>query len=541
MRHEKEIQKWLEELAGKNSRSCSGELYASIRFADDPLSLEMKGEVERRWQHGISPDRHRAAREACRVLQSLKEPRFYSANTNISHIPGKILKPDLVLEDEISGAFVIVEIKRSQKAAREFATELLAYANCLCSQHPGSKVFFVLVSTSWAPLEQHAIDQLALWDIPTLALEYREPNLVEMEQTLWVRSDLLPEVCRKTFPPAALEVHTKVFFLPRLWWNDSTWFRKIDHAAERIAREAERARASGFLVVWSIPMERSEHNQTRLFVSMAVRNPCRPQQFPEFNTVEEYEEFAWSNDFTELSDDTSIRLLLDLEVGEDTYSYSPELEGSWDDLRTRLERENANLWSFNSFGEIADKVHSWRNVSRYSLSPVIADITSYPSWHPVTWLPALESLIAREAFEGEKLKLWLALRRGEKLEKIGRSGLRRRWLNNFRWAVSQAEFACAWVEFIESNEGASAFNVNLFSPSDIFNRFEWESAINAAYHYMESEGELVAYCFYLGVQRERGRIDINHFRERREVLRRKGIHVPHWVEEIANSLVRQNF
>lgn len=80
--------------------------------------------------------------------------------------------------------------------------------------------------------------------------------------------------------------------------------------------------------------------------------------------------------------------------------------------------------------------------------------------------------------------------------------------------------------------------MNLFSPSDIFNRFEWESAINAAYHYTENEGELVVYCFYLGVQRERGRIDLNGLGERREVLRRKGIHVPHWVEEIANSLVR---
>lgn len=126
MRRESEIQDWIVQLAGKDHQAGGGNLSSVLRYDNSPLCQEMKAQVERfGFGGGLEPSRHRAAHEACRVLQSLIEPRFRSANTNITKTSGQVLKLDLVLEDEVSGAFVIVELKRSRNAAREFATELL--------------------------------------------------------------------------------------------------------------------------------------------------------------------------------------------------------------------------------------------------------------------------------------------------------------------------------------------------------------------------------------------------------------------------------
>lgn len=279
MRLEREIQDWIVQLAG-NSHGLGGSDFSSVlRYDNSPLSQEMRAWVERFGLDGaLAPTRHRSVHAACRVLRSLVEPRFRRADTNISETPGQILKPDLVLEDEISGAFVIVELKRSRKAAREFATELLAYANCLVQQHQGSQVFLVLVSTSWAPLEQLAFAELAQRHIPVLALEYREEDPGESTPTLWVRSDLLPGASVGPFPAHALLVDTKVFWLPASWWrwspSPALWMNRIEHAVAALIREAERGHASGFVIVWHLPHEvpsqGGNRSEVRVFVLARV-------------------------------------------------------------------------------------------------------------------------------------------------------------------------------------------------------------------------------------------------------------------------------
>jgi len=547
MKLEKEIQEWVVRLTDEDSRFDSRDLYNVIRYDDCLLSQEMKDEVEQcRRNGGLAPSRHRAVREACRVLRSLVEPRFKSANTNISKVPGEVLKPDLVLEDEISGAFVVVELKRNKKIAREAATELLAYANCLLEQHPGSQVFLVLISTSWATIEQKAFAQLAQWRIPALALEYREADPHERTPTLLVRSDLLPVASVRPFASNALLVDTKVFWLPYDWHSSretTLWFNRIEHAVKALVREAEIARKSGFVIVWHLraesPSKSNNESKVRLFVSMAVRNPCRAQDPPEFKSEREAEDFAWSNTVTELIDDTAVRLLLELQIGENVEYDSPENEGTWDRLQARLDSENAHIVHFDGFGEIGDQVSSWRTQKHDALAPVFSDIASLKTWHPLTWLPALESLIdTSEQDEGDPLA-WHAFRRGQDLGRVLRPNFRYRSPRHFGRAAALARFARTWRDFFASNHEAP----NLFAqitPSGL--RWSltkhWERVHKFASCRVAEEGELARYCFALGYQSESGYNNVEYFVNHRYVLRKDGIHLPEKLEAMVEDLER---
>jgi hypothetical protein len=88
---------------------------------------------------------------------------------------------------------------------------------------------------------------------------------------------------------------------------------KIEHAVLGLVREAEKGWVSGFLIMWwqahEVPDQSRGVPEVRLFVSMAVRNPCRPQEIPKFKNEEEELDFALSNTYTKPFDDTAIRLL----------------------------------------------------------------------------------------------------------------------------------------------------------------------------------------------------------------------------------------
>ncbi|AOJ75931.1 MULTISPECIES: hypothetical protein [Burkholderia cepacia complex] len=542
MKLESVIQEWMVQLAGGDGRVGNSDLYSVVRYDDSSLSREMKNEVERYGlEGGLGPSRHRSAREACRVLKSLVEPRFKSANRNISLDPGKVLKPDLILEDEISSAFVIVELKRSRKTAREFATELLAYANCLSEQYPGSQVFLVAISTSWAPLEQHAFAQLAHYEIPTLALEYREESAYERTPTLLVRDDLLPIADVRPFSPDALLADTKVFLLPDDWRippQVERWCNRIEHAVTALVREAERGRASGFVVVWYCPRERSSQSQVRLFVSMAVRNSFRPQEIPEFKTEQEAEDFAWSNTFTELIDDTAVRLLLDLEVGQNILSYSSESEGIWANLEARLANEGAHILRFDAFGEIGDQVSTWRTQQRYALAPVVADITSLPTWHPLTWLSALESLIdTSEQDEGDPLA-WHAFRCGENVGRFRSANFGQRDARHFGWATTQARFASTWCEFFASSYEAPALFAQVIGNTLRCGLPRCDLAVEFASKRLAECGELARYCFALGYHVGSGCDNVEYLVKSRYGLRKSGIRLPDQLDAKVDEVER---
>ncbi|TDP78640.1 hypothetical protein EV672_1227 [Aquabacterium commune] len=546
MRLEREIQDWIVQLVDENGWSGGSNLYSVLRYDSSPLSQEMKAQVERFDVAALAPSRHRAVPEACRVLRSLVEPRLLSSDTNIAVIPGQTLKPDLVLEDVISGAYVIVELKRSKKAAREFATELLAYANCLIQQRPGSTVFLVLVSTSWAPLEQFAFAELARRNIPVLALEYREEPPGEGSPTLWVRSDLLPIASVNSFPSNALLVDTKVFWLPQSWqlgWSNSApWMNRIEHAVGALVREAEQGHASGFVLIWylphEVPSQVGNRPEVRVFVSVAIRNPSHSKAYDEFNDEQESRDFTRPHDPYASIDDTAVRLLLNLELGRGVQSFSSESEGTWDDLRARLERENACILRFDGFGEIGYQVSRWRTQKRYSLHPLVPDITVLPAWHPLTWLAALESLIdLGEQEDGDSLA-WHAFRLGEGLSKIANPYLAPHKGRHFGNTAAQARFARTWCDFFATHKGAPNLSTQIDNSGFRCPQIQQELAIRFASSRIAEEGELANLCFALGYQAGSGCDNIDYLVSQRHKLRNDGICLPQKLDARLDELDR---
>lgn len=545
MRLERDIQDWINSLAGKSRRLGGGTLSSVLRYDGSPLGREMEAWVNRFGLDGkLAPSRHRSVHEACRVLRSLVEPRFWSAGTNISNTPKEALFPDLVLEDEISGAFVVVELKRSSKAAREFATELLAYVHCLLQQHPGSKAFLVLVSTSWTPMERHAFSKLALGPHPVLPLEFREEGAGESTPTLWVRSDLLPIADVRPFPARALQVHTKVFFLRADWWHgglsSAPWLNRIGYAVTPLVREAERGDASGFVLVWfrpqEIPSGSGKGSEVRVFFSMAVRNPRRQQKIPALKNSQEAMEFAWFDDFYEPADDTAARLLLDLELGGNAQSYSPEHEGAWHDLHARLQDENASILHFAPFGDIGDQVTKWRTQKHHVLRPVVPDITALPAWHALTWLTALESLIDSSEREAGDPTAWHAFRCGEDLGRMGsplRPVPRDR---NFEHMAAQVRFARTWCDSFAAHEGAPQLPTRFDSSGLHCDWKRLDPAIQFAHSRVAEEGELASYCFSLGVYAGSNCDNVKYLITERRKLHAKGIHLPQELEARVNDL-----
>ncbi len=541
MRLEREIQDWIVGLA--RARTLS----SVLRYGKDPLSQEMEALVHGFGpDSGLSPSRHRSVHEACRVLKSLIEPRFSGANKNISDVRGEQLLPDLVLEDEISSAFVVVELKRCRKAAREFATELLAYAHCLTRQHPGSQVFLVLVSASWAPLEQHAISEMARRNIPVLPLEYRDVEEGETTQTLRVRSDLLPVANVEPFPPSALLVDTKTFLMPAHWrlpMGQAPWLNRIEHAVAGLVREAEKAGSSGFVIVWFHPHEKPYHApdepELRLYVSMAVRNPCRPDMTRMSKQPLKGDPFAGANSFYPLTDDTAVRLLLGLEVGGGVRSYSSESEGTWSQLHARLEDENAFIVRFDSFGEIGDQVSNWRTHKRYMANGVIPDITILPSWHPLTWLSALESLIESTDQEEEDAVAWHAYHRGQHLGRLCGPEFLNCKDSHFGWAVAQARFASAWCDYFASHSGAPSLSLYRLVGGIRCDDKQVEHAINFAAHQVEKEGELAHCCFALGYHDGSSCDNLKFLVDKRSVLRARGIALPPALDAKLDELERR--
>lgn len=275
---------------------------------------------------------------------------------------------------------------------------------------------------------------------------------------------------------------------------------------------------------------------------MAVRTPCRPQEFPDFKDEQEAIAFAWSNSFQALTDDTAVRLLLNLELGEYVQYFSSESEGTWDDLRARLEHENAGILRFDGFGEIGDQVSNWRTQKRHALRPVVTDITTFPTWHPLTWLSALESLIdSGEQEDGDPLA-WHAFRRGEDLSKFSAPHLTRREGRHFGQAAAQVRFARTWCDFFATHQDAPTLSIQIPIDSYIlrFQPTHLDTAIRFAFDRVAEEGSLASLCFALGYHAGSGCDNVNYLVNQRHRLRMDGISLPQKLDAMVDALERLN-
>jgi hypothetical protein len=390
---------------------------------------------------------------------------------------------------------VVIELKRDRAAAREFATELLAYADCLRRQQPRASVFLVAVSTSWRPLETHALAQLQEGRFPVLPLQFEEGR---HGSRLRVRTDLLVhEPYDGRIHSDALLVETKTFLDPARGrrWNQAA------HVLRDISHGAAQGTASGFALAWRVSSD-------AVLVSMAVHDPSHDPQLPhgpmssdDAPTGEDLDR-AFLNNPWHFGDDTATRLLLDAQLGVGIESYSSESEGTWKQLESRLLREDAEVLGFEAFGDFGDRVRRWLASDRDRFAPMVADLTAFPPWHPLTWLPLLDSLVhAGETENSVPLK--------DRASRIGEAIARFTYRPPFGSAchfgrgAAQARFLAAWEEIKSLTGKPIPPLVHVVSGAEIWfgSQEVRDEAVGLAFSRVRELGEMVGAAFLAGAQR----------------------------------------
>lgn len=553
LRKEAEIQKWLESLVSQNGASIG--IHSALRFNPSPLGLAMRAALEGFTCEDFDPAHGRVAHESLRVLRGLRsDPTLRSADANIAPDGAAVLRPDLVLQEADGGAFIVVEVKRSKATAREFATEMLAYANCL-TRSPGAeggKVFLVLISSSWAGLERHAFDHLLHWNIPCLPLEYREEADEGATPSLLLRCDLLGKTPPAPFPSSQLMFDTRVFFLPQQWERPpkgGQFANRAIHAIAHLAREADRSHVSGFIIAAydgqrCDPQTEDAIPSSRLFIFMGVRNhnaagtyvsPLR-NTLPDRATSDDEEldlAFARAHDPYFPYDDTAVRLLHRLDPYPEYADESVGAEGTWPQLEERLVDEGFNILCFEPFGLLADAVQSWRTEQRFSLAPMVRDIALFPEWHPITWVPAVDELIDTTQTDHPRADLWRAYRQGLDLSaQRARQRLRGAGSRDYNAAVAHTRFLRTWCRDFAHLPGAPRLRAYGLIHGNVISLHDSDAAANFAAGEVRKTGELQWLSLCLGFHEGAGTV----FREMRLVrleLEGKGMHLPEQLLRVA--------
>ncbi|WP_323988647.1 hypothetical protein [Pseudomonas canadensis] len=123
--------------------------------------------------------RTRFAESASTVIGSLKSVEVLTSNNNISITKNEILKPDLVCINPETNQLIIFELKKSNQTGRQALTELLAYEHELKNHLPFLSNYdatFVLISTEWSTLLEHAATSAVMWSNKNLLCLHLEPE-----------------------------------------------------------------------------------------------------------------------------------------------------------------------------------------------------------------------------------------------------------------------------------------------------------------------------------------------------------------------------
>lgn len=506
---ESEIQKWMVSLLdGTDARRRN--LWSVLTFNNDTLGQALeRGRLPKIFPNvSENPFIHRAAREAYRVLESFHEPIFRSADKNISEQVGERLRPDVVLQDSISGAFIIIEIKRSKATAREFGTELLAYSESLLEQYPGSQIFYVQVSTSWAALEKRAFMRLAKKHLSVLPLEFVEGNQGKEGWTLKVRSDLLPKSHVRPFPEEALQIHTKTFLIPKRQHREGLNVHRIQQLVSSVAREADKGGTTGFIIAWYEPddLYARYDNEFRIFISMGVRDPQHSDLKStiesdayniDFESIKD-DEISFEVPYEPPFDDTPVRFLQDLEIIPGGRVYSAESDLPWNLFIERLSQNKKEILVFDSYGEIADHISRMRIYERTSFNGLIRDITLFPSWHPINWLVFLERYIftpVQPSVDPAMLAYKIGLDLGKVFLFKEKKNLTPR---NFAFALAQIRFIQTWFRYFESNPLRRNKSIFINTSGYALDFDYMQQLFNVALNQIASSGDRQKVCLLLG-------------------------------------------
>lgn len=184
------------------------------------------------------------------TLRSIENLEVLTSDNNVSIESNQILRPDLVCINPESQQIIIFEIKKSTQTERQALTELLAYEHEIKNLLPFLSSYdltFVLVSTEWSVLLEHAAGSAISWaskNLLCLRVNADGPKFKFNIHNLnsWNITG------NAFFPPESVASFT-VSFEANLSMDESEVAYRLDLLLGFFAREADRIGLHGFAIV----------------------------------------------------------------------------------------------------------------------------------------------------------------------------------------------------------------------------------------------------------------------------------------------------
>ena len=196
--------------------------------------------------------RRASVRAAATVLDTLSLLEIISVNKSISLTTGEILRPDILCFNPEKRSFVVFEVKRDKLTERQALTELAGYEQELRNALPfigGYEVNFVVISTQWDQLLDHAVANYNTWsakhclalkveaDKRPFSLACHVPQAWQMRGGTGLPDDALQTIDLYLYEDSDQEANDDV---PQ----------QLFTAMEAIARSGDRLGSHGFALLW---------------------------------------------------------------------------------------------------------------------------------------------------------------------------------------------------------------------------------------------------------------------------------------------------
>lgn len=235
----------------------SGQLSDAIKGTD---AIELVVEAANQPNHlpAFSIDRLSrlsSAQAAKFVLGQLGLLEIVSFDTSISMATGEVLRPDIIAYNPDSRVVVVFEVKREKGPERQAVSELAGYEHELQNLFPflsNMEVCFVVVARDWSELLQHGVASLTTWSgkqVLALSLDYdAEPRELRCQ---------IVEAWHPTGTVGVPDDAMQCFDLVLYEETDEPLVRDnappppiVQTAISMIARDGDRIRSHGFLMLW---------------------------------------------------------------------------------------------------------------------------------------------------------------------------------------------------------------------------------------------------------------------------------------------------
>ncbi|MCU1766719.1 hypothetical protein NTD83_14330 [Pseudomonas protegens] len=183
-------------------------------------------------------------------MRSIENLEILTSDNNVSIQSNQILRPDLVCINPESQQIIIFEIKKSTQTERQALTELLAYEHEIKNLLPFLSSYdltFVLVSTEWSVLLEHAAGSAISWANKNLLC--LKVNTDTAKFTFNIHNPNSWSITGNAFFPPESVASFTVSFEANSAMEESEVAYRLDLLLGFFAREADRIGLHGFAIV----------------------------------------------------------------------------------------------------------------------------------------------------------------------------------------------------------------------------------------------------------------------------------------------------